>query len=415
MAGRAAGLGRGGVLPARTTHPLIHQASRRWLDAREDDEAVLAAWNALRDLLRARLSSQADGQKLVDEIGPARSARLNLTPNQTLSQQSQHEGIRHMLRGLVSYVRNPVAHDSASPFADDREDAVHVLILMSLVAGYVESAGTPANVQEAVDLLCEPDAPLDDQVIAAAVSRAGRSQFGPLINEIVNALGTMQEDERIARALLAGYDFVLSRPVEPGVYEAAAHAASRLLMRSSTTQTGLALLRLGVTSRLDPYAYAKVLGFVGVAGVGTVESPAISAFRAGEIAGSLRDEDRDRITRKQLATLKGGEPQLAAEAVEFLAAALREDEARAPTSLQSRFIEGIAKALRNQEAEIERAFRRVFPFPSMSLNLYMTEGLRKAAAEPTSGTLLPEIAAEFSSLDGWPRRRRLRAREDRPI
>jgi uncharacterized protein (TIGR02391 family) len=326
--------------PLEQLHPLIHEASRRRLDASEDDEAVLAAWNALRDLLRARLNSPADGQKLVDEIGSARSARLNLTPNQTLSQQSQHEGIRHMLRGLVSYVRNPIAHDSASPFADDREDAVHVLILMSLVAGYIESAGTPANVQEAVDLLCEPDAPLDDQVIAAAVSRAGRSQFGPLVKEIVNALGTMQQDERTARALLAGYHFVLSRSVEPGVYETAAHAASRLLMRAPTTQIGLALLRPGVTSRLDPYAYAKVLGFVGVKGAGKVQTPIISAFRAGEIVGTMRDADRDRLTRKQLTTLKGGEPHLAAEAVEFLAAALNEDQPRAPTPLQSRFIEG---------------------------------------------------------------------------
>src|SRR4051794_28745038 len=92
-------------LPLEQLHPLVHGASRRSLDAGKEDEAVSAAWNALRDLLRARLNSHEDGMKLVEEIGPARSARLNLTPNQTLSQQSQHEGVRHLLRGLVSYAR----------------------------------------------------------------------------------------------------------------------------------------------------------------------------------------------------------------------------------------------------------------------------------------------------------------------
>jgi len=352
--------------------------------------------------------------KLIEEIGPARSARLNLTPNQTLSQQSQHEGVRHMLRGLVSYVRNPIAHDSARPFADDREDAVHVLILMSLVAGYVEAAGSAANVQEAVDLLCEPDAPLDDQVIAAAVSRAGRSQFGPLLKKIIEVLGTRQKEERIARALLAGYYLVLSRSVEPGVYEMAAHAASRLLMRAPTTQTGLALLRPGVTSRLDPYAYAKVRGFVEVIGVGEVQDPVISASRAGEIVGSMRDADRERITRKQLATLKGGEPSLAAEAVEFLAAALHEEGPRASTPSQNRFIEGIAEGLGKGEAEIDKSLRRVFPFPSMSLNLHLIDGLRKADAESSGSALLSEFVAEFESVDRWSRRRRRGAAAHRP-
>lgn len=105
-------------LPLDHLHPLVHDAARQHLDQDEAGEAIHAAWAALRDLLRSRLGSTKDGAALVEEIGPAKAARLNLTPNRTESQRNQHEGIRHILRGLVAYARNPIAHDSSNPFAE---------------------------------------------------------------------------------------------------------------------------------------------------------------------------------------------------------------------------------------------------------------------------------------------------------
>jgi uncharacterized protein (TIGR02391 family) len=393
-------------LPLEQLHPLVHGASRRSLDAGKEDEAVSAAWNALRDLLRARLNSHEDGMKLVDEIGPARSARLNLTPNQTLSQQSQHEGVRHLLRGLVSYARNPIAHESAHPFAGDRDDAIHVLTVMSLAAGHVEAAGTQENVQEAVDLLCEPDVPLDDQAIAAAISRAGRSQFGPLVDAIVTRLGEKQDDARVASALVAGYTLALQRSFDPEVFQIAARATSRLLMKAPTTNSGLILLLPGVTHRLDPFAYAKVLSVIDLAGGGEGGDSLVPAARAGEIAASAKKADRERIARQQLVTLKEGAAVNAAAAVEFLAGALNDDQPRSPTPLQERFIATVSERLGNRgESEIDAALRRAFPFSSMSFNLYLIEGLRKAEAESEVSDLHSALVQEFGNLNRWPRRR----------
>lgn len=244
-------------LPLDRLHPLIHEASRRYVDSGQEGEAVLMAWTALRDLLRARLKSHEDGMRLVEEIGPAQSARLNLTPNQTLSQRNQHEGIRHILRGLVAYVRNPLAHDSLNPFAGDFYEAIQVLAMMSLVAEHVESAGTTADVEQAVELLCEPDVPLDGQAVAAAVARAGRSQSGLLVDRIIDRLRT-KPGGRAERALLAGYHLVLSRNFDPAVFESAARVTSQLLMKAETTALGLRLICEGVARKLDPFAYAKV-------------------------------------------------------------------------------------------------------------------------------------------------------------
>lgn len=71
---------------------------------------------------------------------------------------------------------------------------------MSLVADHVGAAGTRADVEEALALLCEPDVPLDDQAIAAAIDIAVR-------------------------------------------------AISRLLMKAPTTAAGLQLLQAVVTDR----------------------------------------------------------------------------------------------------------------------------------------------------------------------
>lgn len=393
-------------LPLEQLHPLVYGASRRLLDAGEEDGAVSAAWNALRDLLRARLDSQEDGMRLIEEIGPARSARLNLTPNQTLSQRSQHEGVRHLLRGLVSYARNPIAHDSAHPFAENRDDAIHVLTVMSLVAGHLEASGTRANVQEAVDLLCEPDVPLKDQAIAAAISRAGRSQFGPLVHAIVTRLGERQDDPRIARALVAGYTLALHRSVDPEVFQTAARATSRLLMRAPTTNSGLVLLQPGVTHRLDPFAYAKVLSMIDTAREGEGGDALMSAARAGEIAASVKKADGERIARQKLTALQEGDAASAVAAVEFLAAALNDDRPRGPTPLQERFIGVVVERLGTRgEKEIDEALRRAFPFSSLSFNLYLIEGLRKAEAESDVSHLHSEFVREFASLNRWPRRR----------
>jgi uncharacterized protein (TIGR02391 family) len=402
--------GEDDCLPLEQLHPLVHGASRRSLDAGEEDEAVSAAWNALRDLLRARLNSHEDGMRLIEEIGSARSARLNLTPNQTLSQQSQHEGVRHLLRGLVSYARNPIAHNSAHPFAGNRDDAIHVLTVMSLVADHVEAAGTRANVQEAVDLLSEPDVPLDDEAIAAAISRAGRSQFGPLVYAIVTRLGEKQGDARVVSALVAGYTLALQRSVDLEVLQIAARATSRLLMKAPTTNSGLILLRPGVTHRLDPFAYAKVLSMINLTGEG---DSVISAARAGEIAASVKKADGERIARQQLVTLEEGDAVTAAAAVEFLAAALNDDRPKSPTPLQERFIAAIAGRLGFRgENEIDTALRRAFPFSSMSFNLYLIEGLRKTEAESDVSDLHSAFLREFENLNRWPRRRRGLARGD---
>ncbi len=395
--------GENDCLPLEQLHPLVYDASHRLLDAGEEDEAVSAAWNAIRDLLRTRLNSHQDGMRLVEEVGPARSARLNLTPNRTLSQQNQHEGVRHLLRGLVSYARNPIAHDTTHPFAGNRNDAIQVLTVMSLVADHVEAAGTRANVQEAVDLLCEPDVPLDGQSIAAAISRAGRSQFAPLVDAIVTRIGERKDDARVSRALVAGYTVALQRSTDPEVLRIAARAISHLLMKAPTTNSGLILLRPGVTHGLDPFAYAKVLSIVNLASDN--KSP-IPATRAGAITASLKNADRERIMRRQLATLEAGSAGAAATAVEFLGVALNDDHVGSPTPFQKGFIKSVSERLRTHGAnEFDAALRRAFPFPSFSLSLYLIEGLRKAEAESNVSDLHSAFLREFESLNRWPRLR----------
>lgn len=392
-------------LPLDQLHPLIHGASRGLLDAGDEDGALRAGWNALRDLLRARLNSHQDGMRLIDEIGPAQSARLNLTPNKTLSQQNQHEGVRHLLRGLVSYARNPLAHDSAEVFDGNRDEAVHVLIVMSLAADHVEAAGTSADVDEAVSLLCEPDIPLDDQAITAAIARAGRSQLGPLVEVIVKRIGQEQGDSHTASALFAGYSLALRRPLTIEVFEIAAKAVGRLLMKAPTTTAGLQLLQAGVTEKLDPFAYAKVLSIVGT--LDELKDRPLTASRAGEIAAGLKEADRARVVQGQLMVLKDGDAIAAAGSIEFIVAALREDQPRSPTKLQERFISVVAERFAKRgEGEIDAALRRAFPFSSLSFSLYLLDGLRDAASTESASPPCSKFVQEFGKLDRWPPRRR---------
>lgn len=277
------------------------------------------------------------------------------------------------------------------------------------MAGHVEAAGTRANVQEAVDLRCEPDVPLDDQAIAAAISRAGRSQFGPLVDALVIRLGERQDDTRVASALVAGYTLALQRLRDPEVLQTAAHATSRLLMKAPTTSSGLLLLRPGVTHRLDPFAYAKVLSMINPAEEG---DSLMSAARAGRNSGLREEGRRRRIAQQPLMNLKEGDAVTAAAAVEFLATALNDDRPRSPTAFRSAYRGDFRATGNRSESEIDAALRRAFPFSSMSFNLYLIEGLRKAEAESDVSDLHSAFVREFENLSRWPRRRAGLARDD---
>lgn len=391
-------------LPLDQLHPLVHEAARTHLDAGREAEAVEAAWVALRDLLRSRLKSGSDGAALVDEIGAASAARLNLTPNRTQSQRSQHEGVRHMLRGLVSYVRNPIAHDSSNPFDGDWTAALHVLVVMSLVAEHLEVAGTEADVAEAVELLCQPDVPLDEQAIAAAVTRAGRSQYEPLVEAIVARLAGKSHDGASVDGLLAGYHLVLSRSAAPEVSAAAADGASDLLKHAGTTPLGMRLLRRGVTQGLDPYAYAKVLSLIR----SSLDSPGdpgtIPISEAGRLAATLKSEDRELISRDQLAALEKGGTEGAAQAVHFLLVALPEDAGANPTPLQGKFSTAVARRLaEGREPELKDALRAAFPSSSLNFNLAIHNALRELERETPDGGVLSELVGEFGDIRRWRR------------
>ncbi len=303
-------------LPLDELHPLIDNAARPLLNKGDEAAAIEAAWRALRDLLRERLGSHSDGRALVDAIGMAdRDPSLPLTPNRTPAQRSQHDGVVHLLRGVVAYVRNPTAHESESPFARDWWTALHMLVVMSLCASHVEDAGTAEHVRKAIAIISQRDFPRTSDAVGAAVGRVARNQRARFIaGLLVRARGLAQRKDPRLAGLIAGYDHVMALSGNPAsVLETASAGASDLLLRTSTTEAGMRFLAPGVTERLDPAAYVKVCvmlttavtnGRIDADENGENWSPAASSDldpeRFGRLCASLREPDRANLVTRLL-------------------------------------------------------------------------------------------------------------------
>lgn len=138
---------------------------------------------------------------------------------------------------------------------------------------------------------------------------------------------------------------------------------------------------------------------------GALDENMLPLPRAGQLAAWMFEKDRNRLARTQLDAIRSGAGEEVANAVNFLARALPEDDARQPTAIQRAFIQAMADRLcHSDESELDEALRAVFPFPSMGFNLYLLEGFRKAKSENGDGTRLDAFLADFSNVTRWPRR-----------
>lgn len=239
-------------------HPLVAEAAEPAWSRGDYPQALTDAWFTLRDLVRQRLGSQADGSDLMTAIGET-NPNLTLTPYDTATARDMHRGVVRFLGGIAFYVRNPEMHETESPVAGDRVGALERLAIMSLCARHVEASASPVAVDQVIKEASQPMFSATNEAADDLVHSLPTSLRPPLVEALVAGMRDAADATR-ANNLRNVYFRALHRldSTNPAVTRAA-DLCGQLIASDDTLLLGIELSTPTVLKLLAPRHRSKVL------------------------------------------------------------------------------------------------------------------------------------------------------------
>lgn len=119
-------------------HPLIRQASDRYIDSNHMGAAILEAFKAINIRVKELTRLDSDGTDLMGKAFGTPSPRIMLADQATQTGRDVQSGFQHLFRGAVTGIRNPNAHELFSPLDDN--EALEQLTFASMLMHRLDSA-----------------------------------------------------------------------------------------------------------------------------------------------------------------------------------------------------------------------------------------------------------------------------------
>ena len=116
----------------RRIHPEVLKYCRAELMQDNSFHAVLEATKGLMQRIREMSGVEGDGAPLVDRVFSTSQPVLRFNELQTETQKSEHTGIATLLKGCITALRNPRAHQPRILWKDD-DDTTDYLTLISFL------------------------------------------------------------------------------------------------------------------------------------------------------------------------------------------------------------------------------------------------------------------------------------------
>jgi uncharacterized protein (TIGR02391 family) len=130
-------------LRRRNVHPDVLRFCRAELLQENYFHAVLEATKSLAEKIREKTTLNSDGSELIDQaFGLGRKAIPKLAFNslRTDTERSEHIELMHLMKGIFSAFRNPIAHAPKVYWPLNEKDALDILSLISLLHRCLDEA-----------------------------------------------------------------------------------------------------------------------------------------------------------------------------------------------------------------------------------------------------------------------------------
>lgn len=130
------------ILRERNVHPDVLRFCREELLVNNYFHTVFEATKSVAEKLRQKTGLTTDGSELVDTAFAFKNEIPHLALNslQTESEKSEQKGFMNLLKGLFGTFRNTTAHAPKITWPIDKQDALDILSLVSLVHRRIDTS-----------------------------------------------------------------------------------------------------------------------------------------------------------------------------------------------------------------------------------------------------------------------------------
>lgn len=128
------------LLESRGTHQEVYKYCRSELLEENYFHAVLEAVKGIAERIRQLSGLKTDGAELVNQAFSTRAPILAFNSLRSETDISEQKGIAHLLIGVLSAIRNPIAHAPKIVWAMPEQDAIDIFSVLSFVHRKLDNA-----------------------------------------------------------------------------------------------------------------------------------------------------------------------------------------------------------------------------------------------------------------------------------
>jgi uncharacterized protein (TIGR02391 family) len=99
--------------------------------------AILNAISYVRDVIREKSNSELDGVDLINQAFSEKNPKIKVNKLQTKNEKNIQKGLRELLTGIYTHIRNPRSHDK---YKDTKEDALAIILFINYLLKTIDSS-----------------------------------------------------------------------------------------------------------------------------------------------------------------------------------------------------------------------------------------------------------------------------------
>lgn len=110
--------------------------------------AILNSIAYLRDIIREKSNLELDGVDLINQAFNEKNPKISVSNMETKNDKNIQKGLRELLSGIYTHIRNPRSHDK---YKDSKEDAIAIILFVNYLLNIIDKSKTSFSSEEFIN------------------------------------------------------------------------------------------------------------------------------------------------------------------------------------------------------------------------------------------------------------------------
>ena len=112
--------------------------------------SILNAMSYIRDIIREKSNLELDGVDLINQAFNEKNPKIKVNSLQTKNDKNIQKGLRELLIGLYTHIRNPRSHDK---YKDTKEDATAIILFINYLLKTIDDSKSSFSIDSFIHLI----------------------------------------------------------------------------------------------------------------------------------------------------------------------------------------------------------------------------------------------------------------------